>query len=128
MGKNRSPVRGGANVGPERRLSPPRLPAPAQAWIGAHVLGMSAEIGARDPGAASLASGNRPQESEGEKERQIREDRKMRAKYAGRALAEWAVIVAECNNFVERRRAEGVPSLKFVEVPTLGVEGFRRFA
>lgn len=53
--------------------------------------------------------------------------RAERAKYAGRALAEWALIVAECNNFVERRRAEGVPNLKLVEIPTLGVEGFRRF-
>lgn len=51
-----------------------------------------------------------------------------RSKYAGRALAEWAAVVGECNNFVERRRAEGVPTLKWVEVPTLGVEGFRKFA
>lgn len=50
-----------------------------------------------------------------------------RAKYAGRALAEWAIIVGECNGFVERRRNEGVPGLKWVEVPTLGVEGFKRF-
>ena len=49
------------------------------------------------------------------------------AKYAGRALAEWALIVGECNNFVERRRKEGVPNLKMIEVPVLGVEGFRRF-
>lgn len=53
--------------------------------------------------------------------------REARAKYAGRALAEWALLVGECNNFVERRRGEGVPGLKWVEVPTLGVEGFRRF-
>jgi hypothetical protein len=37
------------------------------------------------------------------------------------------MVVAECNNFVERRRSEGVPGLKWVEVPTLGVEGFRKF-
>jgi hypothetical protein len=49
------------------------------------------------------------------------------AKYAGRALAEWAQIVKECNNFVERRRSEGVPGLKAMEVPMLGVEGFRKF-
>ena len=53
--------------------------------------------------------------------------RVARAKYAGRALAEWALVVGECNSFVERRRGEGVPGLKWVEVPTLGVEGFRRF-
>lgn len=55
-------------------------------------------------------------------------DRFTRSKYAGRALAEWAAIVGECNNFVERRRSEGVPALKWMEVPTLGMEGFRKFA
>ncbi|KAH8910519.1 DUF1765-domain-containing protein [Coniochaeta sp. PMI_546] len=45
------------------------------------------------------------------------------ATYAGRALAEWAMVVAECNNFVERRRDEGVLGLGEVEVPSLGVDG-----
>lgn len=48
-------------------------------------------------------------------------------KYAGRALAEWSLVVAECNNFVERRREEGVLGLQDVEVPALGVEGFERY-
>lgn len=47
-------------------------------------------------------------------------------KYAGRALAEWSLVVAECNSFVERRREEGVLGLQDVEVPVLGVEGFRK--
>ncbi|KAI1776630.1 DUF1765-domain-containing protein [Hypoxylon cercidicola] len=47
-------------------------------------------------------------------------------KYAGRALAEWSLVVAECNSFVDRRRDEGVFGLSEVEVPTLGVEGFRK--
>ncbi|KAI8623001.1 DUF1765-domain-containing protein [Xylariaceae sp. FL1651] len=47
-------------------------------------------------------------------------------KYAGRALAEWSLVVAECNSFVERRRDEGVLGLYDVEVPVLGVEGFRK--
>ena len=51
-----------------------------------------------------------------------------RAKYSGRALAEWALIVIECNSFIDRRRNEGVFSLGAVEVPSLGVEGFRRSA
>ncbi|KAG9235130.1 hypothetical protein BJ875DRAFT_282186 [Amylocarpus encephaloides] len=108
-------LRGGVgfNVGLERRLSPPRLPATAQAWLGARVPGISKEIVARDPAA----------HEEGEVRRG---DRFAKAKYAGRALAEWGLVVAECNNFVERRRAEGVPSLRWVEVPTLGVENFRR--
>ncbi|KAI1846789.1 hypothetical protein JX266_007010 [Neoarthrinium moseri] len=46
--------------------------------------------------------------------------------YAGRALAEWSLIVAECNSFVDRRRDEGVLGLSEVEVPSLGVEGFRK--
>ena len=45
------------------------------------------------------------------------------AVYAGRALAEWAMVVGECNSFVDRRRDEGVLGLSDVEVPTLGVEG-----
>lgn len=52
------------------------------------------------------------------------------ATYVGRALAEWSLVVAECNNFVERRRDEGVLGLGEVEVPSLGVDGLgmRAFA
>jgi hypothetical protein len=46
--------------------------------------------------------------------------------YAGRALAEWSMVVVECNSFIERRREEGVLGLSEVEVPALGVEGFRK--
>ncbi|KAK2022967.1 hypothetical protein LX32DRAFT_698283 [Colletotrichum zoysiae] len=49
-----------------------------------------------------------------------------RAVYTGRALAEWSMIVAECNGFVDRRREEGVLGLSDVEVPMLTVEGFRK--
>jgi hypothetical protein len=52
----------------------------------------------------------------------------LAAKYAGRALAEWSMVVSECNSFVDRRRDEGVLGLSDVEVPTLGVEGLRRLA
>ncbi|KAK0733495.1 hypothetical protein B0T26DRAFT_635442 [Lasiosphaeria miniovina] len=45
------------------------------------------------------------------------------AVYAGRALAEWGMVVSECNSFVDRRRDEGVLGLSDVEIPTLGVEG-----
>lgn len=82
----------------------PRLPSPAQACIGARIPGTGREVLPCDPG--SQLKG---------------------VKYAGRALAEWAVIVGECNSFVERRRSEGIPGLKLVEVPVLGVEGFRKF-
>ncbi|EEH20020.2 hypothetical protein PABG_02279 [Paracoccidioides brasiliensis Pb03] len=48
------------------------------------------------------------------------------SKYAGRALAEWALVVCECDNFFTRRRDEGVPSDDAVEIPILGVENFRK--
>ncbi|KAL2388374.1 hypothetical protein RJ035_003353 [Blastomyces gilchristii] len=48
------------------------------------------------------------------------------SKYAGRALAEWALVVCECDNFFARRRDEGVPTDDEVEIPILGVESFRK--
>jgi hypothetical protein len=51
---------------------------------------------------------------------------RQRATYTGRALAEWSIVVNECNSFVERRRDEGVCGLQEVEVPSLGVENLRR--
>ena len=47
-------------------------------------------------------------------------------KYAGRALAEWDLVLAEFKVFSERRRTEGVPNQTQIETPTLGVETFRR--
>lgn len=51
---------------------------------------------------------------------------KDRATYSGRALAEWSIVVHECNSFIDRRRDEGVCGLREVEVPSLGVENLRR--
>jgi hypothetical protein len=48
------------------------------------------------------------------------------AKYAGRALAEWMLVVIECGSFFERRMSEGVPGSRWVETPSLGVESFKR--
>jgi hypothetical protein len=90
-------------------LAPPRLPMPAQSWLVGKVPGISREVLLKNPSDGGEGG-----------------ERIARSKYAGRALAEWALIVGECNNFVERRQAEGVPGLKWVEIPTLGVEGFRR--
>lgn len=53
-------------------------------------------------------------------------DHLVPSKYAGRALAEWAHIVSECDSFFARRRDEGVPTDRAVETPTLGVESFRK--
>ncbi|KAG8525886.1 uncharacterized protein KY384_000646 [Bacidia gigantensis] len=46
--------------------------------------------------------------------------------YTGRALAEWSLSIAECQDFIDRRRAEGVPSYDLVETPTLTVDPFRK--
>lgn len=46
--------------------------------------------------------------------------------YSGRALAEWGLVVSECNSFIDRRREEGIGGLGEMEVPQLGVEGFRK--
>ncbi|KAL5338727.1 hypothetical protein BJX70DRAFT_388446 [Aspergillus crustosus] len=54
------------------------------------------------------------------------DDKLASSKYAGRALAEWAQIISECDSFFARRREEGVPNDRMVETPTLGVEGFRK--
>ncbi|KAL4906062.1 hypothetical protein BDW74DRAFT_137896 [Aspergillus multicolor] len=54
------------------------------------------------------------------------DDKIASSKYAGRALAEWAQIISECDGFFSRRRDEGVPNDRMVETPTLGVEGFRK--
>lgn len=51
---------------------------------------------------------------------------RARATYSGRALAEWGIVVHECNSFIDRRRDEGVAGLRDVEVPSLGVENLRR--
>ena len=105
-----NPSAGDANlVTRDRRLFPPRLPVPAQVWLGFKVPELSHDVLPKNP----LESGRQSE--------QVAE-----SKYVGRALAEWALIVGECNNFAERRQAEGVPGLKWVEIPTLGVEGFRR--
>ena len=48
------------------------------------------------------------------------------SKYVGRALAEWGLLVAECESFFQRRKAEGVPVHDLVETPSLSVDSFRR--
>ncbi len=87
-----------------RNLTAPTLPAPAQVLLQIHH-GVRTEIKPIKPKSEELSN----------------------AKYSGRALAEWALIVTECQNFFERRKEEGVPSNRLVETPTLGVESFRMY-
>jgi Protein of unknown function (DUF1765) len=91
-----------------RRLSSPKLPLPAQILIQLRQEAKGDEVKEVEPRKPSLEStGN--------------------ARYAGRALAEWAQIVGECEGFFERRKDEGVPSNRLVETPVLGVESFRMY-
>ena len=88
------------------RLFPPRLPKPAQEFL-----------------MSRCAKANSAQHMQAiEPKDRSRE----RARYTGRALAEWMMVVGECQSFFERRKSEGVPENRFVETPTLGVEVFKR--
>jgi hypothetical protein len=93
---------------PQIRLSPPRLPLPAQNLL------LSQGIIAPPHAAVN----HLPQRPVGESVSRVR--------YAGRALAEWTVIIGECQSFFDRRLKEGVPGRKWVETPSLGVEVFKR--
>jgi len=94
---------------PPLRLFPPRLPLAAQVYLQNSTKKFNSN-GAVIP--------TRPAKPMGESV--------ARSRYAGRALAEWAVVIGECQSFFERRKKEGVPSEKLVETPTLGVENFKR--
>lgn len=85
------------------RLSPPRLPLPAQVLLQEKGININAVLSSQPTGSAASSS-----------------------RYAGRALAEWTFVSHECQNFFDRRKNEGVPSNKQVETPTLAVEAFRR--
>jgi hypothetical protein len=87
----------------QMRLSPPRLPLPAQVHLQTKGINITAVQPSKPTGAAATSS-----------------------RYAGRALAEWTFISHECQNFFDRRKNEGVPSNRLVETPTLAVEAFRR--
>jgi hypothetical protein len=91
-----------------KRLTAPLLPAPAQELL--HSV---------HPTDSRLTPEVKPKKP--------RPEELNTAKYAGRALAEWSLIVEECQNFFERRREEGVPSNRLVETPVLGVESFRMY-
>ncbi|KAL8829094.1 MAG: hypothetical protein Q9191_002219 [Dirinaria sp. TL-2023a] len=87
----------------DRKLYPPKMPRTADAFL---------------QSLPDLQTENKPLEPRGASAGP--------SKYAGRALAEWAILIGECQNFFERRRFEGIPNDSKVETPTLGVENFRR--
>ncbi|KAH0604405.1 uncharacterized protein H6S33_006782 [Morchella sextelata] len=87
----------------DRKLGLPRLPAPAQTFLDSNSK-KSFEIDMS--GCHSYGS---------------------QWTYAGRALAEWILVVVEYENFFERRKMEGKECDKDVETPSLGVDSARKF-
>ncbi|KAI9730814.1 MAG: hypothetical protein M1834_005532 [Cirrosporium novae-zelandiae] len=90
-------------IGRSKKLYAPRLPPPAQLYIQSKNRSWY-DVEAKAPTGIAVRTNI----------------------YSGRALAEWAQVVLENQNFFERRKNEGVPGNKYVETPTLGVETFRR--
>ena len=92
------------SLGRDRRIYPPQLPLPAQLSLQHRRAEDVRDTSPLEP--VGVMAGP--------------------SRYAGRALAEWAILIIECQTFFERRKAEGVPSYQLVETPTLGVEPFRK--
>lgn len=114
------------------RLQPPRLPPPAQQLLNTHPSPTQPGTSPIITTGVSGTSGIDPTE---DADKAVVEAKGIKpdslpamegAKYSGRALAEWEIVVWECQSFFERRKGEGVPGNRFVETPTLGVEAFRR--
>lgn len=87
------------------RLFPPRLPKPAEEHLQAHTRKI-----------------NDAEQLQGIEPVGLSRDR---ARYTGHALAEWMMIVGECQSFFEQRKKQGVSEDRFVETPTLSAMGFR---
>ncbi|KIW08120.1 uncharacterized protein PV09_01055 [Verruconis gallopava] len=112
------------------RISPPKLPMPAQTLLNESRPATHSSLtpprsidsvytDAKSTNSDSNKSVDvRPLEPKGEAV--------MQAKYSGRALAEWMLVVLECGSFFDRRKAEGVPGNRWVETPSLGVESFKK--
>jgi hypothetical protein len=116
------------------RLQPPRLPMPAQRLLEesrpASHTPASPTVPSSTVAGVSGAFGIDPSGSEGKgieiKGVEPTGDARASAKYSGRALAEWSLVVGECQSFFDRRKAEGVPGNRWVETPSLGVEAFKK--
>ena len=121
------------------RIAPPKLPSPAQNLLN--------DSRSRSNSSDHSAAGPRPGTQESvytdarsansdstrgggvempQQPIQPRGEAVSQAKYTGRALAEWMLVVIECGSFFERRISEGVPGNRWVETPSLGVESFKK--
>jgi hypothetical protein len=112
------------NPGPMRIL-PPRLPAPAQELIQASRPVSEHSSTTPSLSSAILANGSDGKSIEVKGIEPIGEA-KASATYSGRSLAEWMLVVSECQSFFDRRKSEGVPGNRWVETPSLGVQDFKR--
>lgn len=112
----------------ERILNHPRLPGPAQVITNLHThsTAPAAREDTDDPIAGTMDEAQEGLVGPATLPVKPTGIFAKNAIYSGRALAEWAQVIWECNNFVDRRRDEGVPGLHEVEVPMLGVESFRK--
>jgi hypothetical protein len=116
------------------RIQPPRLPLAAQRLLDASRPKSHSSLSSMDPsatvGGVSGSYGIDPSGGEGKgieaRGTEPTGDARASAKYSGRALAEWTLIVGECQSFFDRRKTEGVPADRWVETPSLGVEAFKK--
>ena len=109
-------------AGKERRLLPPQLPNLATKILQTHRPPTEDEAAnSSDEGEGTLDGPDPLPES-----CEIAAEMPTGSKYVGRALAEWTLIVLECQNFFERRAVEGVRQAHNVETPVLGMDAFRR--
>lgn len=111
------------------RIAPPKLPAPAQELINAER--SSSQPSPRPGTMESIYTDARSANSDSVRSIDILPvqptgEAIKQAKYTGRALAEWMLVVIECGSFFERRISEGVPGNRWVETPCLGVESFKK--
>lgn len=128
-----------------KRLYPPRVPSSTESHIQRHRTldltyrdsdgSLPTDVDGRDTDTSTVGNGS--QKSYETDKTSVdssgsflsitpRNERIVASKYAGRALAEWAYVVSECDSFFERRRDEGVPSDQQVETPMLSVDSFRK--
>jgi len=114
---------------PMMRLQAPVLPGAAQQFLFSHSHS-NARLQSHEKLRRAARNGDAvagaQQRVEAESRIVMTAEMRAQSKYCGHALAEWAVVLAECASFFERRMGDGVPLARFVETPVLGVEVFRR--
>lgn len=88
----------------DKHLSPDRLPAASQNYLNTFIEDTPIAVDIKD----------------------TLDAQKSHWTYAGRAMAEWVLVLVEYENFFERRRSEGKENDTDIETPSLGVESLRK--